>query len=817
MTEEGRPQVMAILSSPANLARKEEYRRISESLARGRIDEAEARRLAAQGKAIIWIDGGLHATEVLGATQLMELVWQMVSQDDPETRRILDDVIILAVHANPDGMELVSSWYMRNDSLQSRTTGGLPRLYQKYIGHDNNRDFYRNAMAESRNMSLAMYTQWYPQIMYNHHQTGPAGAVMFAPPFRDPFNYVYDPMIPTGLDFVGAAMHRRFTEEGKGGTVSRNAANYSTWWNGGLRTTAYFHNIIGLLTETIGSPTPMTVPLVLSRQLPAGGQAMPVQWGEWRFRQSVEYSMTANRAILDLASRYRESLLFNIWRMGRNSIERGKRDTWTHDPDLIEAARVAAEGKTGEDARQASEAVLRDSARRDPRAWVIPAEQQEIGNALDFLEAMRVSGIEIERTTERFTAGGTAYPAGSFVLRADQAFRPHILDQFEPQDHPTDLQYPGGPPIPPYDNAGWTLALQMGFRFDRLLDPAQVAAAPVSTGPIAPLAAPFDARAGAWILSPGATDAFRAVNQVLAAGGRVERTDDGRFIARGAQAATVLRALATSRALPTQPAAGTRGTPIRALRVGLWDSYGGSMPSGWTRWIFEQYGVPFSRVFAPRLDRGDLNADYDVLVFVDGAIPSAGGRARFGGGNPPPNLPAEYADQFGRISAETTIPALRAFVEAGGRIITIGSSTNLAEHLGIPVESHLTERRPDGTSAPLPRDRYYIPGSLLEVAVNTAHPAARGADDHAIVMFDNSPVFRLPPDAAARGIQPIAWFDSATPLRSGWAHGEGYLQNGVTMLSAQVGRGTVYLYGPEVLFRAQPAGTYRFVFNLLYE
>jgi hypothetical protein len=225
-------------------------------------------------------------------------------------------------------------------------------------------------------------------------------------------------------------------------------------------------------------------------------------------------------------------------------------------------------------------------------------------------------------------------------------------------------------------------------------------------------------------------------------------------------------------------------------------------------------------VFAPRLDRGNLNADFDVLVFVDGAIPSARGRTGGpggGGGNPPANLPAEYQDQFGRITAEATIPALRAFVEAGGRVITIGSSTNLAEHLGIPVESHLTERRADGTTAPLPRDRYYVPGSLLEVAVAREHPAARGAGAHATVMFDNSPVFRLPPDAAARGIQPIAWFDRATPLLSGWAHGEGYLENGTAMLSARVGRGTVYLYGPEVLFRAQPAGTYRFVFNLLYE
>lgn len=825
-TAEGRPQIMAILSAPANLARLEEYRRTAETLARGRVDEATARRLAAEGKAIVWIDGGLHATEVLGAQQLMELVWQFVSQNDPETLRILDDVIILAVHANPDGHELVADWYMMEPDQNRRSYGGIPRLYQKYIGHDNNRDFYRNAQAESRNMSRAMYTKWYPQIMYNHHQTGPAGTVMFAPPFRDPFNYVYDPMIPTGLDFVGAAMHRRFTQEGKGGTVSRDAANYSTWWNGGLRTTAYFHNIIGILTETIGSPTPMTIPLRPERQLPAGGQVKPVEWGTWRFRQSVDYSMTANRSILDLASRYREDILFNIWRMGANSIERGSRDNWTHYPALIADAQQAAQGLNGAAATAAMEKVLRDPARRDPRAYIIPAGQSEMGNAIDFLEAMAVSGIEIHRATADFTAGGKSYPRGSFVIRGDQAFRPHVIDMFEAQDHPTDLQYPGGPPKAPYDNAGWTLAMQMGFRYDRIRDAFEAPLEPVRGERMLPEPAPFDSRAGAWIVSPAATDAYLAVNRAVKAGGRAERLEDGSFVLRGGRTGEVLATLARERGLPTHSAGNIRGTAVKPLRVGLWDRYGGSMPSGWTRWIFEQFEVPFEVVYPQRLDAGNLSKDFDVLLFVDGAIPAprqgggpgggfAGGGG--GGGNNLLNMPEEFRHMTGNVSAETTIPQLRAFVEGGGTIITIGSSaTAMAAHLGLPIENHLTEPQPDGSRRAIPRDRYYVPGSLLEVKVNRSLPVAAGAGDSAIVMFDNSPVYRLPPNAAELGITPIGTFASATPLRSGWAHGQEVLENGVTMLQAKVGRGMLYMHGPEVLFRAQPAGTYRFVFNALY-
>jgi hypothetical protein len=299
-TAEGRTQLMAIVTSPANQARLEHYQGIARRLALAEgVSETEGRALAREGKAVVWIDGGLHATEVLGAQQLMETLWQMVSGNDPETLRILDDVVILFVQANPDGMDLVSDWYMRIPEPTQRSTSGVPRLYQKYIGHDNNRDSYASTQPETENMNRVLYREWFPQIMYNHHQTGPLGAVLFAPPFRDPFNYFFDPLVVTGIDLVGSAMHNRFVAEGKGGAVTRTGANYSTWWNGGLRTTVYFHNMIGLLSETIGNPTPSRVPLVLDRLLPTGNQVLPVEPQEWHFRQSVDYSVTANKAVLD--------------------------------------------------------------------------------------------------------------------------------------------------------------------------------------------------------------------------------------------------------------------------------------------------------------------------------------------------------------------------------------------------------------------------------------------------------------------------------------------------------------------------------------
>ena len=493
-TAEGRTQVMAIVTSPENHRNLAALARDRRTLARAEVDSATAAGLAAEGKAVVWIDGGLHATEVLGAQQLMETLWQLVSRDDAETRRILDDVVVLSVHANPDGMDLVCDWYMREPGPRERAPSrGIPRLYQKYIGHDNNRDFYVSTQPETENMNRVMYHQWFPQIIYNHHQTGPTGTVMFAPPFRDPFNYVFDPLVVTGLDLVGAAMHNRFIAEEKPGVTMRRGANYSTWWNGGLRTTTYFHNMIGLLTETIGNPTPMDIPFVANRQLPSADLPSPIAPQKWHFRSSIDYSVTANYAVLDFASRYRQTLLTNIWRMGRNSMRARRqrhagpstRAAWTA------CATVDRGGAAGAARREQRGDVGRRPVRRRAQPGGVARGTWRCCGGRSGATRAATSSPPTSRTFPRPPSSSTrcgrtasrctattdvalrerqAYPAGSYVVRTAQPFRPHVLDMFEPQDHPNDFLYEGGPPIPPYDNAGWTLAYQMGVQFDRMLD-----------------------------------------------------------------------------------------------------------------------------------------------------------------------------------------------------------------------------------------------------------------------------------------------------------------------------------------------------------
>jgi len=859
-TAEGRPQLMAIITSPENHKNLAKYKAISARLAHAEgLTDEQARALAREGKTVVWIDGGLHATEVAGSQHLAEMAYQMTSRTDDETRRFLNDCILLLVHANPDGNELVANWYMRSAVPEQRTMAGLPRLYQKYIGHDNNREFFTSTQAETKNINRVLYHEWFPQLLYNHHQTGPLGTVVYSPPFRDPYNYNLDPLMLLGLEALGTAMHTRLAVEGKPGATMRSGGPYDGWWNGGIRNTATFHNTIAVLTEIIGSPTPMRIPLVADRQVPRGDLAMPIAPQEWHFRQTIEYTISLDRAVLDHASRLRENLLFNFYRMGKNSIERGNRDTWTANPrrDAEVAARMSGGASSGSGAAgAASTGGAEPAARgvpparsaeqdmalwkaqhatefRDPRGWIIPSDQADFPTATRFINALRETGISVHRATRDFEVAGKKYPVNSYVVFAAQAFRPHVMDMFEAQVHPDVFPYPGSPPTPPYDNAGWTLALQMGVQFDRVLDAFTGPFEPVTAWNVAPLPGKVlgaDGAAG-FVTSPRTNDSYIALNRLLKAGENVYRLPSATMINGNAYPAGALyvSAKATTRSsldnLSSQLGLSFEGTrdkpaanaiPLRTPRVGLWDTYGGSMPAGWTRWLLEQWEFPFERVFAPTLDAGNLNDKFDVIVFVTGAIPGTSGRgargAPAGDAAEPPDLPAEYRGQFGRITLDKTIPKLREFAESGGTIIAIGTSAaNLAAAFKLPIENHLAVN-----GAPLAREKFYVPGSVLSAKVDNTELVGAGLAEHTNFFFDDSPVFKLGPGAQAAGVKRIAWFDSKTPLRSGWAWGQAALENGVVAAEAKVGQGKVLLFGPEILQRAQPHGTFKFLFNGIY-
>jgi hypothetical protein len=378
----------------------------------------------------------------------------------------------------------------------------------------------------------------------------------------------------------------------------------------------------------------------------------------------------------------------------------------------------------------------------------------------------------------------------------------------------------------------------MGVFFDRILD--------AFDGPFEKISGLAQAPPGAvsgemnpagFLLSHQANDAFIAANRLLREGESAFWLKEAfelkgkayppgtMYIPAGPSTPLTLQKMARELGLHFEGVAAppsSSGLALRPVRIGLWDSYGGSMPSGWIRWLLERYEFPFEVVYPPELDAGRLASRFDVLIFPGGAIPSLaraeeGEREFRGFPQPDPeNIPPEYRGRLGFVTAQKTIPELRQFLEDGGTILAIGSSTSIAYHLQLPVANLLVEKLPDGTEKPLPGEKYFIPGSVLQTRVDNSDPLAYGLGERVDVFFNNSPVFALKPDAPLSGVKPVAWFETKSPLRSGWAWGQHYLEGGVAVISAAVGKGKLFLFGPEITFRAQPHGTFKFLFNGIF-
>ena len=396
----GRPMVMAIVTSPENFGRLDRYQEISRRLATARgLSEEQARAMAAEGKAVIYIDSGLHATEVGHAQHSFELIYHLAADSSPSTQEILDNVILLLLPCvNPDGMDLVVNWYERNLGSPYEVSP-LPQLSSKYVGHDNNRDWFMFTQTETRNIGRVIYHQWLPQIVYNHHQGVPFPARIFIPPFDGPMNPHIPPLVMRGIQLIGSSMARAFAEQGKSGVVSRMV--YDTWWNGGLRTSPYFHNMIGILTETAlhkyATPKfyaerdlPESFPDGTSAKLPSTFYPDPWRGGWWRLREAIDYMMTASLALLEVGARDKEKWLYGIYRMGRDSIDKGKNEP--------------------------------------PYAFIIPADQSDPNTAVKLVNTLRAGAVEAWRAASPFWSEGTQYPAGSYVFLASQPFRPYLVE-----------------------------------------------------------------------------------------------------------------------------------------------------------------------------------------------------------------------------------------------------------------------------------------------------------------------------------------------------------------------------------------------------
>ncbi len=784
---EGRPLLLAIISSEANMRSLERYREISRRLALAAdLTDAEARALAEEGKAVVWIDAGIHATEVAGPQFSPDFAYRMVTSEEPELRRIRDEVVILHMPVmNPDGLEIVVDWYRRNLGTPYETVG-LPVLYQKYAGHDNNRDWFMILQPETRAVVHQLWEEWVPQIIVNHHQTAPFPARIFIPPFADPVNPHIPPLVIAGVNLVGTAMQQRFAEEGKPGAVSR--VRFTQWWNGGVRTAPYFHNQVGILTEVAlhryATPKyyePDSLPKAFRggkvADRPSVWYPDPWEGGWWRIGDAVSYFLTASMGVLEAAAGMRESWLFNIYQMGRDAIEQGA---------------------------------------ESPFAYLVALDrQQDPSEALELLRVLSLGGIRVERATAGFTAAGESFAAGTFVLRAAQPYRAHLVDLMEPQQYPDRRQYPGGPPLMPYDLTGWTLPLQMGVSVTRLDEPVEIQLAEVAE--LRPSPGSIAGDASEYLLAPGSNLAYVAVNRLVDDGISVGRLASphgsgdgdfppGTFVIRAT--ADDLRPLAVDLGLDFRPAErGLLDSPevirFRAPAVGLYRSWVPSMDEGWARWVLERYGFDFTTLRDADIRGGGLE-DLDAIL-----LPHQSAEDILNG-HTSGTMPEEYTGGLGLEGALQ----LKRWVEAGGTLIAVdGASDFVIDEFGLPVRNSVKDVSAEALA---------VPGSLLRLDVDSDDPIGFGIPEETAASFVRSRAFETVAMAGdeegakveREEVDVAAWYGKEDLLLSGWELGaERYLAGRPAVMRVRVGEGQVVLIGFRSHFRGQPRATFKLLFN----
>jgi hypothetical protein len=787
----GKPMIMVVVTSEKNMEELDKYREINKKLrdARGLTDE-DAKQLAREGKAIVLLSFTLHATEIGGSQESLELAYNLATGNTPfDADKVLDDVILLLIPtANPDGQQMVVDWYRKN--LGTKYEGGrMPWLYHHYAGHDNNRDWITINLEESKAGSRVLFHDWLPHIHDDKHQMGSTGARCFFPPFVDPVDPNVHPLVLRGMDLLGGSVVYDLQKNGfKGVENSRNFA--SAWWKGSFNGTAMVHHSIGIFSEmaSVKVATPIYIdPTQLQEAHYQKSLTFPDPWpgGWWRLRDIVDYELTISLSLVKTASFYKEDLLYNFYRMCKDSIEEGKKGY--------------------------------------PYAFIFSPKQSDYPTTLRMLEILKLGGAEIHQAGEAFTADGKEYPAGSFVILMSQPYRPYVKGILEERVYPS-IEFAQSL----RDNASWTLPMQMGVSFSRIDRPFETKLDKLDSIPYPAITPPGPSPY--IVLDSRVNASYAVIFSLLGEKAEVYRTKEkikgegyiaaaGSFIIKNTpQVQTALPPLLDKwhlKAYEIDDISDIPKAPLKNPRIGIYQSWRSNMDEGWTRYVFDDFEIPFTTLHnkdfkSSKNKKVELIEKFDVIVFADespdiiktGKPNPRSPYARYFSGAFPP----EYEGGIGNEGIE----ALRSFVEKGGILVALNNASSLfIKEFLAPVRNVL-----EGVS----RDRFFSPKSLFRIKINNKAPIGYGMPTEAPAMFYQSLAFATSvPSTTDWERDVVALYPADNVLLRGGVYGEELINRKAAVVDTKYKKGHLILIGFLCQHRAQTHGTYKFLFNsLLY-
>ncbi|HEX3866431.1 MAG TPA: M14 family zinc carboxypeptidase [Gemmatimonadaceae bacterium] len=785
VTSFGRPWTVAIITSPENYAKLDHYRQINMRLAHpAGLTDSAAHALARQGKVIVDISGGLHASEIAGSQHTPQLAYEILAHaNEPRYKEILDNVIFfLWPTINPDGQDIV----VKNCR---ETMFGRPPLnndpYEKYMGHDNNRDSYMMNGIESR-VRQRVWREWEPDIIYVHHQSSPQPTRIWIPPFADPVGYRAPPIPAREINTIGMLIAQELDAHEQIG-AAHALATFDAYYPGYIDYMPVYQNIPSWWTETQGGNC-ATTQVRTKAQLPKDYQDIrptalylsPWVEGSWSLRDAVNVMVTASIATLRYGAKFGEDVLYNRYQSGRD--------------------------------------VIKKYGTQGPFAYIVPQDQHDPVAPVELLRRFAFHGIRMDQLDKDVSYDGVTYPKGTWVIPMDQEYASLVQEVFEVQ------HYPDMGDDTPYDAAGWTLPFQMGVNVieaDKPLSPDfRSALKPVPPGkvvdwhtaPDAPLTTNAEAagivpRPGkltgtgdAILLDPAQNNAFKFIAKALADGGKIAfepgASGRSRYVVTGVSAAKA-DAWASELWVTGERTSGASGlaTAGSPPRIGLGND-------GWTQWLLDTYGIKYTNVTAADLQSGNLASRFDVLVLPGGL----GGRGFGGGGG--------RGGRGGRgggvaaAGADEATHAVDEFVRGGGTVLSwANGASGIVQALQLPVRSVV---------AGLSRKDYFTGTSLFAVTVDAAQPVMAGMPDSAVVTVSQPPSFTTTDGFEG---EVLAKFPAqGSPLRSGFlsAGAEKYFQGYAAALDVKHGSGHVVLLAFTPNWRGQPTATFRTILNSLF-
>ncbi len=795
----GKKMYIVLFSSPENINNIDHLKEINKELATNpNLTDSQLEEYCLEGKVFIMATLSMHASEIGPAQAAPSIAYKLSTSTDPDLVSQLEDVVYMMVpSSNPDGMDMVVDYYMQSKNTKYEGST-YPGVYNKYVGHDNNRDFVTLSQKDNKAIARTYNTEWYPQVLIDKHQMGSTGARYFVPPNCDPIAENVDEKVWNWSWIFGSNMSKDMTAKGLFGVTQHSI--FDNYWPGSTET-GIWKNMISMLTECASAQLGKPI-YIEENELTAGSTGlaeykksinMPAPWegGWWRLSDIVSYEMASSLSLIKTASFHKKDVLMN-----RNVLCK----------DAVEDGKTLA-----------------------PAYYIVPAKQHDDSELISMLDLLDEHGVYVYKTTEQLVYDGKIIDEGSYVVPLAQPYRPFVKEVMEKQIYPERRFVPDGDIMRPYDITSWTLPLHQGvetYKIDEIVEDIEDNITKVSF-PIELSYTPseecetliFPAKNNesykvAFAAMENGIDVSRVTESFTIGGIEIE---EGDFVipVNGKSKFDDILELLTVEPIELTDVISDYVKTLELPKIALVETVFSDMDAGWVRFLFDSYKVPFTVLKPEEVKTEDLSK-FDVIVFPDASksLLMSGKYVRGGTTSIP-----SYDPKYIKGMEKEGLQKLMDFEYKGGTIISWGASTALffgvqsvtisedeKEEFSLPVSD---------ISSSIQGKGFYAPGTLFNVDLIEGHPLTLGMGETACIFSEGTPILATSVPYFDMDRRVIASYSKEDVIASGYAENEELIEGKSAMVWAQKGKGNFVFYGFNPQFRASTSGTYKLIFNAL--